>query len=600
MFDKLNSFLYDSREKVINFFGTLLAVFTLAAFGLLIYDFGFPLTASEKIILRAGMDIVFGFYALNFFIKLLYSFDRISFLRNNWIEGLLMLFIVFTGVNNMFFDYQPLEIILKNISIDHYEALYRSTITMALLYMVGYNFVRASTYLNSLAIQPATTFALSFIVLIGLGAALLMMPEMTAEPGSGGFLESFFTSVSASCVTGLIVVDTGTYWSFKGQVVIMLLMQLGGIGLVSFATFFATFMKSGMGVKHQVIMQDFLNSESLNSARSLLRQIVSITVFFEVFAIIAIYFTWGNEVQFSSEIEKIYFSVFHGISAFCNAGFSLFQDGLHAPELRNSLLLHVIIGCAIIAGGIGFSVIQDVLSPVRLRERLEKPWKDWKLSSKIAVYSSFLLILSGLIVIAATEWNNEKTLGGMGYFERIIAAFFQSVTTRTAGFNTIDIGAMATPALLFMIFLMFIGASSGSTGGGIKTSTFTVITWSAFSTVRGRKSMHMAGRTITNELIFKAYSIFVFAATYNLVAIFILTISDPGVPVFDLVFEQISAFSTVGLSTGITEGLSVTGKIVLVVSMYVGRIGTLTLALALSTKPPTNSFTYPRAHLFIG
>lgn len=488
MFDQLNSFLYDSRDKVLKILGSLLAAFTLAAFGLLIYDFGFPVTAAEKAIIRGGMDIIFGFYALNFFIRVLYSFDRLNFLKSTWMEGLLMLFIVFTGVNNIFFDYQPLEVILKSIAIDHYEALYRTTITLALLVLVAYNFIKASAYLNSLAIQPATTFALSFILLIILGTMLLLMPEMTAQGTRGAtFFEGFFTSVSASCVTGITIVDTGTFWSFKGQIVILLLIQFGGIGLVSFATFFATFMKSGMGVKQQVIMQDFLNSESLNSAQSLLRQIISVTIFFELFAIISIYFTWGNEIQFSSEVEKIYYSVFHGISAFCSAGITLFPEGLYTPELRNSLLLHMVITCTVIFGGIGFSVIQDILSPARLRERLEKPWKDWKLSSKIAVYSTIVLILAGMLVIAPLEWNNDKTLGNMGVFERIIASFFQSVATRTSGFNTIDIGSLTTPVLLFIIFLMFIGASSGSTGGGIKTSTFTVIAWSALSTVRGEK-----------------------------------------------------------------------------------------------------------------
>ena len=296
----------------------------------------------------------------------------------------------------------------------------------------------------------------------------------------------------------------------------------------------------------------------------------------------------------------MFYSIFHAVSAFCNAGFSLFSNSLYEESVQSSYLLHIIVGITIIVGSLGFSTIQDLMSPAQLRERLEKPWKGWKLGSKIAVYTSVILIVIGTIVFFSLEIHNENTLANKTIFEQAISAFFQSTTARTAGFNTIDIGAMAIPSVVFMIFLMFIGASSGSTGGGIKTSTFLLITISAFATIRGRKYVEIGKRTISSELLNKAFSIFIFAASYNLLMIFLLTISDSDKPILELVFEQVSAFATVGLSMGITSDLSTFGKTVIIISMFIGRIGTLTLALALSGRDKCNSYQYPKAHLMVG
>jgi potassium uptake TrkH family protein len=427
---------------------------------------------------------------------------------------------------------------------------------------------------------------------------MLMLPEMTVNGEGASFSDAFFTSVSASCVTGLIVVDTATYFTHKGHLVIMILMQLGGIGIVSFAMFFTTFTKSSFGIKNQAIIQDFLSTDSLHSAKGLLRQVIIITVLIELMAATLLFFTWGDQIHFVSYQEKVFFSVFHGISAFCNAGFSLFSDGLYQDVVRHSYIMHIIIATTIIVGSLGFSTIQDLFSPKLLRERMDKPWKDWKLGTKISVFTSFGLIVIGMIVFGFTEWNNS--LSGLTNFEKMVTMFFQSVTTRTAGFNTVDFSKLMVPTIIFMLFLMFIGASSGSTGGGIKTSTFLLILKSSIAAISGRKEVELGKRHIPNELLFKAMSIFVFAATYNLLMIFLLSISDGDKPILNLVFEQVSAFGTVGLSTGITASLSVAGKWMIITSMFIGRIGTLTLALALSSKVKSNSYSYPNAHIMIG
>ncbi len=596
--DKINAFIYDSKELVLKVSKSLSGVFSLLAVGLVIYEVGFPLTVKQESYVVNGFAVIFGFYAFYYFLKLFYNFDRFEFLKTTWFEGGVMLCIVFSGIFEFYTGHHLFEVLFSTLGFKHSEQAYRVFITIAMLYFVGFNFVKASTYLNTLAIKPATTFILSFVLLIAVGTGLLMLPQMTTESGGADFMSAFFTSVSASCVTGLVIQNTVTYFSLKGLIVILFLMQLGGIGMVSFATFFATFLKKGVGLKQQLIIQDYLATDSLFSAKGLLRQVIGITLTFEAIAAVLIFFSWGAEIEFDSFGQRVFYSIFHGVSAFCNAGFSLFSEGLYESPIRHSYILHVVIGCTIIVGGLGFSAVQDLFTPKNLQERLHKPWKEWKLSTKVAVHTSLILIIVGMILFYVTEHNGVmREMDGVGI---VVSSFFQSVTTRTAGFNTINFGELAVPTLIFMVFLMFIGASSGSTGGGIKTSTFLLITTAALATIRGKKNVDIAKRSISTELLGKAYSIFVFASTYNLIMIFVLSITDPDLPIISVVFEQVSAFATVGLSTGITADFSIYGKIIIIMSMFVGRIGTLTLALALSSRVASNNFKYPSAHFLIG
>jgi Trk-type K+ transport system membrane component len=229
---------------------------------------------------------------------------------------------------------------------------------------------------------------------------------------------------------------------------------------------------------------------------------------------------------------------------------------------------------------------------------LHKPWKDWKLGTKVAIHTSIVLIVIGMGLYFMLEQNT--TLKGMSTLEKIIASFFQSVSSRTAGFNTVDFTQLTNPTLIFMVFLMFIGASSGSTGGGIKTSTFLLISISSIATIKGKKSVEIGNRSISHDMLFKAFSIFVFAATFNLIMIFLLCITESHIDILKIVFEQVSAFATVGLSAGVTGELTIYGQILIIISMFVGRIGTLTLALALSSRVETTAYQYPNAHLMIG
>ena len=476
------------------------------------------------------------------------------------------------------------------------EVSYRNFILLLLFASVLIELSRFSSRLTSLRISPNRAFLLSFVILIAGGTLMLMLPAMTTQAGSMPLLDALFTAVSASCVTGLIVVDTATYFSFRGQLVILLLIQVGGLGILAFAAFFASYLSGGFGLRQKMMIPDYFDNETLAASRSLLREIVFITFFIEGGTFFLLYFTWG--IPFDSLGQKLFFSAFHAVSAFCNAGFSLFTNGLYEEVVRSNYILHLVIAISLILGAIGFSPIRDIFSPRRLRDRLEHPWKDWMLSTRIAFNVSVVLLVIGTTLIFLLEQHN--TLSEKNLTEALISSFFQSATTRTAGFNTVDIGQLAAPTLVVMMILMFIGGASASTAGGIKTSTFYLILMSVIAVSQGRSRVLLGKRYIPTDTLFKALSIFFYAIAINALGVLLLSVTEKDASMLALLFEQVSAFGTVGLSTGITGSLSSAGKIVIIISMFLGRVGILTFAIALSTRIQNENYKLPTANIMVG
>jgi Trk-type K+ transport system membrane component len=594
----LNNAIYKSKDAVLTTITSIKVFIWIAAAIILLYIFGFDVNDQELSQIFLALDIILLFYFLTFVVRLLYAFRRFEFLKTHTLEVILIGIILINTISKYFFDNRIIEFFIDAFSFKNYSDAYLTLITFYFIVLISYETIQISSILSRLKSKPARTFIFSFIILVAIGTGLLMMPSMNKYNTSMPFMDALFTSVSASCVTGLIVVDTATFFSVRGQMVLMILMQLGGLGIISFASFFSTFMKSGVGIKQQMMLQDFLISDSLFSAKGLLRKIILITFVIEFISFGLIFLTWGPDVQFSSLGQKVFFSAFHSVSAFCNAGFSLFTNGLFENGVSSSYLLHIVIAVTLILGGLGFSTITDLFSYKNLRDRLKSPWKDWNISTKIAVYTSLILLMFGMILFYFLE--NSNTLSGLNFIEGLITSFFQSATARTAGFNTVDFSQIRLPTIILISFLMFIGASSGSVGGGIKTSTFYLLIKSVFATLRGRSKIEISRKFIPKELLFKALSIFFFAASINLVAIFILAITDGDIGLDQLIFEQVSAFATVGLSTGITSDLSLGGRIVIILSMFIGRVGTLTFALALSSRTSSKNYKYPKAHLMVG
>lgn len=429
---------------------------------------------------------------------------------------------------------------------------------------------------------------LGFACLILIGAVLLSLP--IASTGKDiSWLNALFTSTSAVCVTGLAVVDTGTDYSLFGQIVIMVLVQIGGLGFMTFGVLIAVVMGKRISLKERLIIQDSSNSLTTQGVVRLSLSIFLIAALVEIVGATLLTLRWTQELGIK---RALFYGVFHSISAFNNAGFGLWTDNLSG--FVGDPLVNVVITGLFIIGGIGFTVILDVMK--------KHSWRKLSLHSKLVLLTSGVLCLLGFIAIFAIEIFNTRTFGPLSWPERLWASYFQGTVTRTAGFNTIDIAVMLPASQFFMIVLMFIGASPGSTGGGIKTSTFVVLALSILAIVRGQRDTQLMERRIPQSIILRSLAIMVISVIVVTSVAFLLTITEHELhrDFLALLFEAVSAFGTVGLSMGLTADLSVLGKIIIIITMYIGRLGPLTLVLALAQRDDKQKFRYPEEKIMIG
>lgn len=592
--EKINVKLFSHKEFVLNSLRVLSILVSLGALSSLIYYYGFPKTMQSSLVVSRIITFSIAFYIFKYLTHLFYHFHPVQFLKETRTEGIILLLIVLGATFYNLFDFALLRFVNSSFGFD-LNPWVNLFVQLYFLVLVGMEAGKAGHNLKLFQLGPSTLMTLSFLILITFGTLLLYLPEMT----NGGirFIDALFTSTSACCVTGLAVVDTGTYFTLKGQIVILLLIQLGGINIVSFATFFATFYKNS-SVKYQSILKDFLMAGKMSDTRSLLRRIIFFSLIIELIGTIFIYLTWHPQLEFASFKQKFYYSLFHSVSAFNNAGFSLFRNNLYENWVNQSLNLHIIIAVLIFLGGIGFSTLENLTYIFSDWKRVINIKKHLTITSQIVLKTSILLIIAGAIVFIFAEWNN--TLRGMSPWALTVTSVFQSVTARTAGFNTVDFTALAQPVLIFFIFLMYIGASPQSTGGGIKTTTFAIILKTSLATIRGKKNVETHHHTIAFSLIDKAYAIALFAMFLIFFSTFALSFTESDIRFLHLIFEEVSAFATVGLSTGITPFLSDAGKAIIVTSMFIGRIGPLTLALFLSRTIVSKNYRYPEIQVMIG
>ncbi|WP_303814797.1 TrkH family potassium uptake protein [Acidaminococcus timonensis] len=435
--------------------------------------------------------------------------------------------------------------------------------------------------------SPSQLIALTFVGLILAGALLLMLPIASTDGSSLSFVDALFTATSASCVTGLVVVDTGTYFSVFGQLVVIALIQLGGLGLVLFATLFSVVMRKKIDLQSRLNIQASLNQNELDGVVRMSLRIAKYTAAIEAF------FGTVLALRFFPEygLKGIYFGYWHAVSAFCNAGFDLFGHYQGLTAFVGDPVVNLSICLCIILGGLGFAVMRDVLK--------KRNFRQLKLHSKLVLTVTATLIVVGTAVIAFLEWHNPGTLGSLSGSDALWASFMQSVSPRTAGFNTIDMNALRIPTMIFIILLMFIGASPASTGGGIKTTTFALILLNISQVVRGRSECEIFGRRVGNDTIFQAFAITSMSMLWVVSATLLVTCLEDTSFLYAL-FEVVSAFATVGLSTGLSQHICTASKIILILSMYAGRVGFMTFALALTAQKPEKHIHYPKENIIIG
>lgn len=435
-------------------------------------------------------------------------------------------------------------------------------------------------------LNPPRVLAIGFAGLIILGAILLNLPFASKSGESIGFLNALFTSASAVCVTGLVVVNTGEFWSLFGQIVIIILIQMGGLGFMTMATIVALILGKKITIKERLVIKEQLNSETLTGLVKLTKYVILSTFIIEG---IGALFLSIRFIPIYGLVKGIWFSIFHSISSFCNAGFDILGDSV-APFVGDAIINLTIAGLIII-GGLGFSVYIDISR--------ERNFKKLHLHSKIVIVMTALLIIIGTILIFTIEYNNMGTLGNLSLKEKILASFFQAVVPRTAGYYSVNIGFLYDTTVFLMIILMFIGGSPGSTAGGIKTTTFGAIGLTTISIIRGEKDVVAFKKRISDDTINRSLAIVTVGILLVIFVSFILTITE-GAVFLDVLFETTSAFATVGLTRGITPYLSNMGKIILTLTMYAGRVGPLTMAFAFGNKKKHMKYRYSEGNILVG
>lgn len=422
----------------------------------------------------------------------------------------------------------------------------------------------------------ARTICFGFITVITFGALLLMMPFSSSDGTWNNPLVAFFTSTSAVCVTGLVVVDTGTYFSFWGQLIIALLISIGGFGYMMMTTFLMLLMGKKFDFRQKLAIQDSFDRPFLQGSRSLVKSIFATTLIFELTGIFLLFSVFSQKYE---GLQGIWMAIFHSISAWNNAGFGLLPDNL--VSYQSSIIVNLAITGLIVFGGIGYQTIMEMFFFLRNKLTKENQKFSFSLNFKVAISTTLVLLIGGTIAFFLTEFNNPDTLLNLSLKDKFLTAWFQSVTTRTAGFNSIDIGKMTMTSLFITIGLMFIGASPSGTGGGIKTTTIRILSHCTHSVLRGKDQVILYKREVSFPLILKAVAVVFGSATVVIIATFLILLDNTEFDFINILYEVVSAFGTVGLSVGITAKLSVSAKIILILTMYTGRVGVLLLMNAI-------------------
>ena len=445
-------------------------------------------------------------------------------------------------------------------------------------------------------LHPASLLLLSYLVTIAVGTGLLMLPLATVS-GAIRLIDALFTATSAVCVTGLIVVDTGSYFTVFGQVVILALIQLGGLGIMTISVTLFQLIGKKVFFQHRMAMQEVFSHTPREDIYYLLRSIFIFTASVELAGATLLFFHWWRSHPAG---EALYLSLFHSISAFCNAGFALFANSF--IDERGSVLLNVTISGLIVLGGLGFPVVYELYRRTSDRRRSSR---RYSVHTKTVLVTTGLLIVLGAVILLITEKNLPQNAG---FGERLMTAVFQSITCRTAGFNTVDIGGLNSASLAFMMFLMYFGASPGSCGGGIKTTTLAVLAAFTWSRLKDRVRVNMFHKSIPQETVAKSVSVVVLSTAIICGALFLILFSDPAhgsgalghQQYLSLLFETISAFGTVGLSMGATATLNGIGKLIIIVVMIIGRVGVPAFAYIIAGPPPRKGLEYAEENLMIG
>ncbi len=583
-------------ERVLIAVNALTSAMVAASFVMLFGGFKEPLL--PEVILYTIQVVLLCIFVVEKIIRLSNAVSKTDFFRANWFEIplLLLLGVAAIGAGRWFAPTKAEAVEVRHFAVGIYLVL-----------QVVAKLCRTSVNLAASGKSPTRTLIASFLVLIISGAGLLMLPAASA-PGkeSLSFVDALFTATSGTCVTGLIVKNTGEDFSPMGKIVILTLIQLGGLGIVVFGAVFALLLGQALSLRESAAMQDLLSARTLSRIGNMIAFIFIGTVLIEAVGAVSLFGMWAEDVP-----HRWFYSIFHSISAFCNAGFSLSSDSF--ASYNRSWGVYVVVCPLIILGGLGFGVLYDLVNTAadrvkrffkklfykRYRLSMETP-KRLRLQTKIVLSVSTCLIVLGMLALLLFERYAGR--GNPTEHSNILGALFQSITARTAGFNTVDISSLSASSKFVLILLMFIGGSPGSTAGGIKTVTLAVVLMTAVAALRKRQEVEMFKRSVRIVVVGRAITVTLLFVAVLFIATLALSITENsnGFIMSDIMFEAGSALGTVGLTTGITPSLTTAGKLIIIATMLIGRLGPLTLLAALTFNVKPARYNYPDEAVIVG
>ena len=573
----------------------LIPVLLFLAVGLVVYDFGFKpfwgpgssinlmlKTLMYSLSVLMGLRLVFQFYD-----------QRKKLSRILMVLGwLFVLFLAF-------------YIIPQKSSISNYNTnrflLYKAVLYIGIVFVFVTELSQLLQFFYSREINPALLFVLSFALLILIGTFLLSVPNATV--GGLSKTDALFTATSAVCVTGLIVVDTATKFTGFGQFIILCLIQVGALGIMTFAGLLSYAVAGKSSLKSQLALRDMMSNRQISNVMRFVYTVVLVTLFFEAIGAACIYFTLDPDIH-GRKLNKIFFSIFHSVSAFCNAGFSTFSNNLYEEDIRFNYNLQFFLALLIILGGMGFPIVFNLYKYIRVKlsniycRLTGDPKREYiprliNINSRLALSVSFVLLVIGFVSYLVFEQSatlaEHHTIRG-----KLMTSFFGSVTPRTAGFNTVNLAAMSLPTVMIYLLMMWIGASPGSTGGGIKTTTVGVAVLNTISVLRGKDRTEFFKAEISHQSVRNSFAIMVLSLLFIGCSVFFISVNDSDKGLIQIAFEAFSAFSTVGLSLGITADLSKMSKVVLIITMFIGRVGSITLLVAFIRQSRQLPYRYPK------
>lgn len=598
--EKKNLLLYDSRQSLLNGFQALVFFAAFFSLGICVIYFLLPQSDISRQIQLFIIKFTITIFVINYLLRLEFSKPRKVFLKKYLLESILVLFILLDAAAIIFLNFYFIKFILNHLELDRfYDSFYFVFILLYILFVVGYELFRFIPGLYRKNINPITVWLGIYIVCITIGFILYLLPGISSSEQNMDFRESLFLTVGNITLSGFKISDPANLLSSKGQILLLILVQMGGLLILTFTTSIATYLSSQKSIRLNMLLEDFIYHKRFG-VRNLFVKVLIYSLIAELAGACLIYFLWPDSAGLQEGTPKrIFYSIFHAVSAFCNAGYTLFPNSLSSDILNVNYVLQLAFIFLMILGGLGYFATVDLLSIPQLRNRLRNPWKKWKIETTIAVYSTGIILIIGTLVIYLLERNHAYV--DLKPIESLIAGFFHTASSRTCGMYTIPIDNLQIPTLLFSILFMFIGASACSTGGGIKTYGMFILLLASYSNIKNHRYVEFQKRQISNAIIKTVFIVFIVSLLVIFMASVYIAMLHPAANSLSIIFDVTSAYSNTGLSSGIIYTISLSEKMIFAVISFIGRFLPVALVYyAMTSTFNKRHYKYTDTNLMVG